>query len=155
MAELITLCREAGFQDVRTYIASGNIVFSSELSQQAVQAELEQRLTGHMGKPATLILRTMDELSALLEANPFPLAAPNHTLVTCLSAPPPADALSHITNKNAEDIILGTREIYVHDPHGIGASKLKIPVAAKGTARNINTLKKLLEIAQAIDRNFA
>ncbi|MET0815204.1 MAG: hypothetical protein ABWX88_08435, partial [Pseudoxanthomonas sp.] len=60
---------------------------------------------------------------------------------------PPADALSTITHRNGEDIVAGTRELYVWYGEGMADSKLKIPAAAKGTGRNMNTVAKLAAMA--------
>ena len=64
-----------------------------------------------------------------------------------LDAAPPRDALDHVTGRKDEWIALGMREIYVHYGDGMGTSKLKIPAAKLGTARNMNTVAKLAELA--------
>jgi uncharacterized protein (DUF1697 family) len=147
MADLKALCLEAGFEDARTYIASGNVVFRSKLSAAKVKSTLEARLADYAGSPIGVALRTAAELQAILTANPFPKAAPNHTVVLFLDAPPPRDALKHATGQKREEMQLGKREIFVHYRDGIGTSKLKIPAAKSGTGRNINTIAKLVEMA--------
>jgi len=72
---------------------------------------------------------------------------PQLTHAWFLREPPRPDALDDIRGRAAEAIRLGTREIYVHYPLGMGQSKLKIPVAAHGTARNMNTVAKLTEMS--------
>jgi uncharacterized protein (DUF1697 family) len=67
-----------------------------------------------------------------------------------LDEPPPGDTLERVTGGNGEEIRLGKREIYVHYGDGMADSKLKIPAAAAGTARNMNTIAKLAEIAAAL-----
>ena len=62
--------------------------------------------------------------------------------------PPPADALDAAKNVDDERMALGKREIYVHYPRGQGQSRLAIPAAAEGTARNMNTVAKLAELAR-------
>ena len=57
-------------------------------------------------------------------------------------------AADHARNLTNERIEVGKREIYVHYPDGQGPSKLVIPAAAKGTARNMNTVAKLAELAK-------
>jgi uncharacterized protein (DUF1697 family) len=64
-----------------------------------------------------------------------------------LDAAPPADTLDQVTGRTTERIALGTREIYVHYPEGMGTSKLRIRAAQSGTARNMNTVAKLAELA--------
>jgi uncharacterized protein (DUF1697 family) len=82
-----------------------------------------------------------------LNANPFPDAAPSRTLVIFLDDAPPSDALALAVGIKDEEMRLGEREIYVHYGEGMGQSKLRIPAAKKGTARNINTIARLTEMA--------
>jgi uncharacterized protein (DUF1697 family) len=145
MSELRAMCASAGFSNVRTYIASGNVVFESKLSEESVKAKLERCLETYAGKPVGILIRTGAELAAILADNPFGSAAPNRTVAIFLDAPPPADVLDSASGKQTEEIALGTREIYVHYKDGIARSKLKIPAAGTGTARNMNTVAKLAE----------
>jgi uncharacterized protein (DUF1697 family) len=84
----------------------------------------------------------------VLECNPFPRAAPNRTVAIFLDQAPPLDALSQVTGRTLESISLGEREIHVHYEAGIADSKLKIAAAKAGTARNMNTVAKLVALAQ-------
>lgn len=144
MAELRAMCESIGLTHVRTYIASGNVVFQSRLSEASVKAKLERCLEDYAGKPVGVAVRTGAELAAVLEGNPFKTAAPNRTVAIFLDAPPPADALDAATGRKAEEMALGTREIYVHYGDGMADSKLKIPAARTGTARNMNTIATLV-----------
>lgn len=150
MADLRTLCRDSGFACVETYIASGNVVFESKAAASKVKSELEARLLEYAGKPVGVLVRTAPEMQAVLKANPFPDAEPNHTYAIFLDGRPPGDALDHVTGQNEEKMSLGDREIFVHYPSGMGRSKLKIPAAKMGTARNMNTVAKLAEMASKL-----
>lgn len=147
MAKLRALCGAAGFADVRTYIASGNVVLRSASTPRQVQRTLEATLAEYAGKPVGVLVRSPAEMAAVLAANPFATAAPNRNVVVFLDQPPPADALATITGQRAEQVALGTREIYVHYGDGMADSKLKIPAARAGTARNINTVTRLAALA--------
>lgn len=147
MAELRAMCESIGLTDVRTYIASGNVVFQSRLSETSVKAKLERCLEDYAGKPVGVLVRTGAELAAVLEGNPFKTAAPNRTVAIFLDTPPRADALEAATGRKAEEMALGTREIYVHYGDGMADSKLKIPAAKTGTARNMNTIATLVDWA--------
>jgi len=147
MAQLKAMCEAAGFERVRTYIASGNVVFASSLGAAKVKAALAARLAAYAGKPTGVAIRTADELAAVLADNPFSRAAPNRTVAIFLDAPPPPDALERAVGVGSEEMWLGLREIYVHYPSGQGVSKLRIPAAAQGTARNMNTLARLVAMA--------
>jgi uncharacterized protein (DUF1697 family) len=145
MAELRAMCTAAGFTAVRTYIASGNVVFESPLPPAAIKSELERRLEAYAGKRVGVAVRTGAEMAAVLAGNPFKTAAPNRTVAIFLDAPPPPDCVSAATGRRGEEIALGTREIYVHYGDGMADSKLKIPAALEGTARNMNTVATLVE----------
>ncbi len=147
MQELKAMCEVAGFTNVRTYIASGNVVFDSPMTETAVAKKLAASLDEYAGKPVGVMVRTGPEMAAVLKANPFTDAAPNLTFAIFLDAPPPADTIDNVRGRQDEELSLGTREIYVTYPSGSGPSKLKIPAAATGTARNMNTIAKLAEMA--------
>lgn len=150
MTELKAMCEATGFSKVKTYIASGNVVFTSKLPEAKVKALLEAALAVYAGKPVGVMVRTAAEMAAVLAANPFPDAAPNRTLAIFLDQKPTANALELATGINEEKMHLGLREIYVHYGEGIADSKLKIPAAKTGTARNMNTVAKLAEMAAAL-----
>src|SRR5262245_25172045 len=152
MADLKTICGEAGFAHVETYIASGNVVFESRASEAKVKAALEKRLHAYAGKPVGVVVRTAAEMTAVVKANPFPKASPSQAVAIFLDQPPPADALKHAAGVNDETMRLGKREIFVHYPSGMGKSKLRIPAAKPGTARNMNTITKLAELAAKIGK---
>jgi uncharacterized protein (DUF1697 family) len=145
MAELKAMCEAAGFSKVRTYIASGNVVFESTLSEKSVKAKLEKTLEAYAGKPVGALVRSGAEMAAVLDANPFKSTPPNKTVAIFLDAAPPANTLDGVSGQGVEEIALGVREIYVHYGDGMGHSKLKIIAAGKGTARNMNTVAKLVE----------
>jgi uncharacterized protein (DUF1697 family) len=63
---------------------------------------------------------------------------------------PPTDCPDAAKNVDGERIALGRREIYVHYPRGQGQSRLAIPAAAEGTARNMNTVAKLAGLAEEL-----
>jgi uncharacterized protein (DUF1697 family) len=150
MSELAAMCEAAGHRAVKTYIASGNVVFESGKPEAAVKADLEARLAAYAGKPVGVVVRTAAEMAAVREANPFPDAPGNRTITIFLDAAPPADALAKAVGCKDEVMALGLREIYVLYDEGMGTSKLRIPAAKAGTARNMNTVAKLAALAAAL-----
>jgi uncharacterized protein (DUF1697 family) len=148
MADLRAMCETAGFVDVQTYIASGNVVLRSSSTAGKVQAALAAALREYAGKPVGVMVRTPDEMARVLARNPFPDAAPNRVMAIFLDEAPPPGALSSISGRKGEQLALGEREIYVHYGDGMAASRLKIPAAKAGTARNITTVGKLVELAK-------
>jgi uncharacterized protein (DUF1697 family) len=147
MQALRSLCADAGFDKVQTYIASGNVIFSCRKSEAQVRAVLETSLGDYAGKPIGVFVRTAAEMAEVAARNPFPDAALNRVVTFFLDTPPPGDALDHVTGRKGERIVLGRREIYVHYGEGMGKSKLRIPAARHGTSRNMNTVAKLAELA--------
>src|SRR6266581_1895645 len=105
------------------------------------------RVAAYAKKPIGVVLRTAAEMAAILKANPFPKGEPKFTYAIFLDQHPPRDALDHAVGQNDEEMRLGDREIFVHYPSGMGRSRLRIPAAKTGTARNMNTVAKLAEIA--------
>jgi uncharacterized protein (DUF1697 family) len=147
MSELKAMCEALGFASVKTYIASGNVVFQSGKSEAAIKAALEKRLEAYAGKPVGVLIRTATEMAQVATENPFPKLAPNRTVAVFLDRAPAADALEDIRGQKNEKIRLGRREIYVHYGEGMGTSKLVIPAAKAGTARNMNTVATLAKMA--------
>jgi len=147
MSELKAMCEELGFTLVRTYIASGNVVFASRKSETAVKTALEKRLAAYAGKAVGVMVRSATEMAQVSAGNPFPKAAPNRTMAIFLDDAPPKDTLATVRGRKDEELKLGTREIYVHYGDGMAKSKLVIPAAKSGTARNINTVAILAKMA--------
>ncbi len=147
MADLRRLCEAVGFEEVRTYIASGNVVLRSALSAEQVKTGLETSLADHAGKPVGVLVRTAPEMASVLAGNPFPDAPRNRVVAIFLDAAPAADSIGLARHRREETIVLGKREIYVHYGSGMADSRLVIPAASKGTARNLNTVAKLVEMA--------
>jgi len=147
MGDFKEICESLGFGSVRTYIASGNVVFVSLKSEAAVKAGLESRLETYAGKSVGVLVRTAAEMAQVLADNPFPDAAPNRTMAVFLDRAPPADTLAAVRGRNDEQIGLGRREIYIHYGDGMAKSKLVVPAAKTRTARNINTVVALAKMA--------
>lgn len=80
MGDLRRTCAEIGFTGVQTYVASGNVLFLSDETKQAVKTVLEDRMRGYVGKPIGVIVRTASEVRAIPEDNPFPDKEPKHTV---------------------------------------------------------------------------
>ena len=148
MTKLKAMCADAGFARIETYIASGNVVFDSAASPSKVKAELERRLHEHAGKPVGVLVRSAAQMAAILQANPFAKSEPKYTYVIFLDRAPPKDWRNGVSGQADEEIKTGKREMFVHYPSGMGRSKLKIRATAAGTARNLNTVSKLVEMAR-------
>ena len=147
MTALKAFCEEVGLKNVRTYIASGNVVFDSALPEAKVKALLEARLETYAGKQVGVMVRTAAQMAAVVAANPFPDRPGNRVVAIFLDTAPASDAVATAVGRQDEALVLGTREIYVFYGDGMADSKLKIPSAKTGTGRNMNTVTKLAKMA--------
>lgn len=146
MADLRQMFDELGFTDVKTYIASGNVAFTSDKPEKAIKSAVEDKLAEYAGKPVAVFVRTAADMRRILQESPFPDKAPNFTFVVFLERKAPKDTLTQAVRLDDEEVRIGKREIYVHYPSGVSQSKLRIPAAEHGTARNMNTVKKMVDI---------
>ncbi len=148
MAELRAMAEECGFSNVRTYIQTGNLMFDSDAPVEDVRTALGTRLETYAGKPVGIIWRTPIEMAEVLENVPFPDAAPNQVAVIFLNDAPSDDTQATAKGHKDEEIVLGTREVYVHFPSGMGRSKLRLSAMDHGTMRNLNSVRKLCEMTE-------
>ena len=151
MADLRAIAGELGLESARTFIASGNLLFLSDKPEDDLRKALEQRLRAHMSMEIRVMLRTADEMAAVASANPFDDAPGNNVQAFFLNEPPPKDLLNTLRNQDDERVAAGVREVYVaYGERGIGRTRLRIPAAEAGTARNMNTVRKLAELAREL-----
>ncbi len=157
MKELKALAGELGFADARTYVASGNLLFSGDGTANAVTRMLEEAISGRFGFPVEVILRTADEWTALMASNPFPEASekePNRVLLLLSKSPPPAEAAARLMERAqaGETVKAAGGALWFHFPAGAGTSKLTPAFIDKvcgspTTGRNVRTVAKLAELA--------
>ena len=150
MADLKAMCEDAGFTNVKTYIASGNVLFETKHDEAKVKSVLEKRLQAYAGRHIPVLVRTASEMAAIAKANPFTKTDPARTVAIFLDKAPAKDIAATARGQTVEEIRLGKREIYVHYGAGIGNSKLKLPAAEDGTSRNLNTVGKLSALAAGL-----
>lgn len=155
MKRLRELLEEAGFSDVRTYIQSGNCVFGSDLPERDRVADMVSgAIEAEFGFRPSAFALTLKELDAAIAANPFPADAGKALHLMFLDGSPAdadLDGLRAIAPGNEAAEIRGD-VVYVHTPDGFGrsmmAQKLSRFVKADMTARNLNTVLKLAEMAR-------
>ena len=152
MADLRAIAEELGLRGPRTFIASGNLLFASGKPEEELRLMLEKRLQSHMGKDVRVMLRTAEEISTVVRANPFDDVPPQSVQAFFLNTPPSPDLLDTLRNQDDERIAAGVREVFVaYGEKGIGRSRLRIPAAEAGTARNMNTVARLAELAKEME----
>lgn len=156
MSELKSLFSSLGFEDVVTYIQSGNVVFRS--AKRDVAEAIERQIAETFGIGVTVLLRTPAELRKVTESNPFLKRGADLSKlhVLFLSGRPAATAVSQLDPDRSppDEFRVRGREIYLQLPNGAGRSKLTIDyferrLGVAATGRNWNTVLKLLELSSA------
>jgi uncharacterized protein (DUF1697 family) len=157
MGPLREVLGEAGLENVRTYIQSGNVIARSGLSAGEVEALVHDQIEAHFGGDLAVLARTPDQLAAILEGNPFEGVDTAKVYFTILAGRPEADGVAEL-EAGAEDfapdrVVITDEAAYVHCPNGYGRTKLNnsylermLGVAA--TTRNTNTMGKLVEMGR-------
>jgi uncharacterized protein (DUF1697 family) len=158
MADLRSLFASLGFEDVATYIQSGNVVFrSSTADEDAVVAKLEREIAGAFSVSPSVLLRTPGELETIAGSNPFLSRKTDFSKlhVVFLDRAPAAGAAADLDPERSppDEFALHGRELFLHLPNGAGRSKLKLDylervLGVRGTQRNWKTLLELLALAR-------
>jgi uncharacterized protein (DUF1697 family) len=158
MADLREVFDELGFRNTHTLLQSGNVVFDAgRAAPTALPKKIEAALAKRFGRDTRVVVRTPKQLAATVARNPFAAAArddPGHLVVFFLTGKPAAaKALAQL--KPAEPFRLDGTELFIHYKAGIGTSKftgavIERTLGVQGTARNWNTINKLVTLAAEI-----
>ena len=155
MAELKGAFLALGYDDVATYIQTGNVIFRSRRNAGTLVPEIERQLQRTFGATPAVILRTGPELTRVLAASPYPGrgADPSRHHVTFLAEAPSPDRLRafHPPPSGRDELTIMGREVYVHTPDGYAATKLtgtylERHLGVSSTTRNWNTVTKLVAL---------
>ena len=158
MAELRALLTGLGYENVRTHLQSGNVVLSSDASPEHTRQTIEDALAVSFGDGIEIFVRTRKELAEVVAADPLRGVAdnPSRYVVMFLSGKPDASALKAAKGADVGDEQFAAvgRAIYLWCPDGLHNANLAKLLSEKrlgvsATARNWNTLVKLLELADA------
>jgi|ERR1051325_5837378 uncharacterized protein (DUF1697 family) len=158
MAALRALCDELGWKDVATYIQSGNLVFTAPGKAEEIERLLEEAIAGAFGLGVTVIVRSRAQWAKYPDLNPFPKAAKDDPARLHLLIPkrPPASNAAETIRARAqagEQVRQTGDALWLYYPNGAGGSKLTPSLidratGSPGTARNYNTVMKLLEMLE-------
>jgi uncharacterized protein (DUF1697 family) len=154
MADLRAMTAKLGFDDPKTLLQSGNLVFSAKSQPMAkLEALLEDATKKHIGVECSYLLRSADEWEKIVAANPYKAEAkadPSHLTVTFCRDAPNGEALKKLKTeaRGDEDFKVVGRELFVWYPDGMGQSKLALALSKNKlgticTARNWNTVMKI------------
>ncbi|MEM5563829.1 DUF1697 domain-containing protein [Psychroserpens sp. AS72] len=154
MSELRELLAKVGFQDVKTYIQSGNIILNASEENSKVESKVKQTIQSHFGFDVPVIAKTRAELKRIFDACPFSEEKKENSYFVMLSDIPEAeliDEVKTITYVNEEYQILNDC-IYFYSSIGYGNSKFNMNVFekklnVKATSRNYKTMVKLLSLS--------
>ena len=151
MSELRALVEGAGYANVLTLLASGNLILDAKEKGAKLEAKLEKLILEGLELKTDVFVRTGDELEAIIAANPFKTFAMTQStflVVNFMRAPATKAELEAMqkTSLTGEEIVQGDGCLYIKFPNGQGPSKLKMPKL--GTARNWNTVTKLAALSQ-------
>jgi uncharacterized protein (DUF1697 family) len=156
MPQLRKVLTEAGFEDVRTYLQSGNVVLTSKASPARVARTCEQHIADAVGLDVDVVVRTRDELARVVRRDPLGTVAtdPKRYQVSFLSEKLDPAVVRKLREAavEPEQLVVSGREVYAWHPAGVARSKLWAQLAGRGlgvtaTSRNWTTVTSLLELA--------
>jgi uncharacterized protein (DUF1697 family) len=161
MGALKQLCASLGLAQATTVLQSGNVVFrAAGAYPRPIERKIRDALLRELHVECEVQIRTASELRKIIEANPLAGPArkdPSHLVVVFLSGAPEKEAAGALVREYSgpEEIRFADRELYIHYGEGIGRSKLTASVLERHlgvscTARNWNTVGKLLEVAEGL-----
>ena len=151
MSDLKAIAEELGLGSPTTFIASGNLLFISDKEEKEVAIMLEKAIGKHMGVDVPVMVRSTAEMAQIARDNPFADQPGSKVIAIFLPAAPATNALETADRIEDEQLALGNREIYVAYPSGLGRSKLRLPAAAGGTARNMNSVGKIAALLKEME----
>jgi uncharacterized protein (DUF1697 family) len=163
MDQLRAVYESLGLREVEAYVQSGNLVFrTSARALDPLARRIEEAIARDCGVRTMAVLRTSDEWRAVIARNPFAARdgiEPAKLLVSFL-ADDPGDAgrrRALTVPTDPEELRIEGRELYVYYPNGMARPKMSMAaveraLATSGTGRNWNTVLKLLEIAERLER---
>jgi uncharacterized protein (DUF1697 family) len=157
MPELREALAGAGFDDVRTYVQSGNVVLSTKLKPAETVRKVERLIREKFGLEIDVVVRTRAELARVVKSNPLGDVAddPKRYQVSFLAGQLPEASKRKLDEavEAPEQLVVSGREVYAWHPKGVARSKLWALLAGRNlgvtaTARNWTTVTKLLEMAE-------
>ncbi|MBC7630526.1 DUF1697 domain-containing protein [Aeromicrobium sp.] len=154
MADLREIAQHLGARHVSTYIASGNLIADVPGSASAFDRALEQAVEERFGFLRDVMSRTPDELARALEAHPFAVVEARYSYVSSLTGTPTSAAIARARAFDTGDdewTVIGS-DLHIRYANGAGKPQMKTDsvmraLSTPGTARNLNTVRKLIELA--------
>jgi uncharacterized protein (DUF1697 family) len=150
MPALRDLAERLGYTEVRTYINSGNLIFTAAGSDRQLSEAIHQGIRHDFGLDIDVAVRTGDQLRDVLAGNPYPDGDPSRVTVAFLVGPPPADVEQRLAAVADEPYVCADREVWVNYTRGQAGSRLAAQfsrvVGVSATVRNVRTLAKVVDL---------
>lgn len=141
--DLRAMGETCGFGRCRTFINSGNLLFTADLAEQEAKRRMESQVAAHLGKPTPVYVRSAAEMAEVVTCNPFGDDKPSRAFAYFLDEPPVPEMLAEARDVAGERFALGPRCIYISYGEGIGMTRLKLPAVKAATARNMNSVSRM------------
>ncbi len=158
MAELRNLLTNAGFQNVQTYIQSGNVVFQASEKASELETKIENLISIQFGFDVSVIIKTNKELQTILDGSPFSKEKKEKSYFIMLNRIPESNLVEEVDQLlyENEEIIIKKDCLYYYCSTGFGKTKFNMntyerKLKVTGTARNYNTMVKLLSLSAELN----
>jgi uncharacterized protein (DUF1697 family) len=149
--DLKAMGEACGFETVRTFINSGNLLFASGLGEAEVKLRLGARIDDYFGRHVPVFVRSAAEMAVVVARNPFGDDHPSRAFAHFIDDEPMQAMIDEARDVAGERMALGPRLIYVSYGEGIAKTKLKLPAIKQGTARNMNSVAKIAELLAGME----
>ena len=149
--DLKALGEACGFNNVRTFINSGNLLLTSDLAESTVQKRVEDKLAEYFGRAVPAFVRSAAEMAEAVTRNPFNDDKPSRVMAHFIGDKPTQAMIDEARDVAGERLAPGPRLIYVSYGEGIGKTKLKLPAVKQGTARNMNSVARMAELLAGME----
>ncbi|WP_111309359.1 DUF1697 domain-containing protein [Confluentibacter sediminis] len=154
MAELRELLKNAKFQNVQTYIQSGNVIFQSSERPSQLENKIQKLIVTQFGFEVSVIVKTNKELQIIFEACPFSKEKKENSYFIILNKIPETSLLKEVDKipYENEEVVIKNDCLYFYCSTGYGKTKFNMNTYERklkviGTARNYNTMLKLLSLS--------
>lgn len=152
MKVLKLLYETLGFDDVKTYLNTGNVIFTTSLQKEDIESKIETGILSELDLEIEVIIRSKEELKSLIESYPFGHEGKNRYMTLLKTESETIDKEKLIAaSRSSDKVVIGTKEIMLYIPEGYGKSKLTNLFFEKltftsATTRNMNTLEKVYKM---------
>jgi uncharacterized protein (DUF1697 family) len=158
MPELITAFKSLGFKDVKTYLQSGNVIFTtSKRNKSELISLIQEKIKWVFNYPVSVVLISANKLQGIISTNPFLIDSEIDTKnlhITFLSERPTVSSLNRIEAMPGEQdkFVISGREVYLYCPNGYGRTRYSNAYFEKklGTSATTRSWQTVVNLANMI-----